>query len=121
MIQAPAVAELSVENTLAPRIEFLRDVIGIKSELLRKTLLKKPQLLTYSQDTMSARVAFLQEWNLSATDITRVVTLHPQILHYSIRMMSEHIQYLMHVGIERSQISRMIARFPQILSLDLKV
>ena len=113
--------ELSVENTLAPRVEFLRDVIGIRSDLLIKTLRKKPQLLTFSRESMSARIAFLQEWNMSATDITHVIARHPQILHYSVQSMSEHIRYLLHVGIERANIQRIIARFPQILSLDLKV
>lgn len=120
LTQAPAVIELSVENTLAPRVKFLQESIGIKSELLPKTLLKKPQLLTYSEQSMSARVAFLQEWNLSAADIARVVTLHPPILIYSIQSMSLRIQYLLHMGIERSNICRMITRFPQIFSLDLK-
>jgi len=120
LFQAPAVTELSVEKTLSPRVEFLRDTIGTKSELLQKTLLKHPHLLTYSEEGMSARVAFLQEWNLSADDIARMVTLHPQILHYSVQSMSMHIHYLLHLGIDRSSVQRIIVRFPQLLSLDLK-
>jgi len=121
LFRAPAVTELSVENTLAPRVEFLQDMLGIRKEVLRKTLLKAPQLLTYSQESMSARIAFLQEWNMSATDLNKVIVSHPQVLHYSVRSMSEHISFLLHVGIERNNIRRVITRFPQILSLDLKV
>lgn len=70
---------------------------------------------------MNARVAFLQEWNMSMIDVAHVVTRHPQILHYSVQSMSEHIRYLLHIGIEKNNIRRVITRFPQILSLDLKV
>lgn len=121
LLQAPAVAELSVENTLLPRVEFLQTEVGVQPESIRKMLLKKPQLLTFSQECMSTRVAFLQEWGLTPEDIARVVTIHPQVLHYSVEGMMEHVSYLLHVGVPRTGVQRILTRFPQLLGLDLKV
>eukprot|EP00210_Caulerpa_lentillifera_P009288 g8853.t1 len=121
LLQAPAVAELSVENTLKPRVDFLRDEVGIHPESLTKTLLKQPQLLTLSQESVSTRVAFLQEWGLTKNDIARMVMSHPQVLHYSVQGMMEHVSYLLHIGVSRTGVQRILTRFPQILGLDLEV
>ena len=71
--------ELSVEDTLLPRVAFLRDTVGVAEENLGKVILRLPSVLTYSEDSMQQRIEFLLEAGLCQDDLAKAVTSHPQV------------------------------------------
>ena len=79
VLRAPAVLELSVEDTLLPRVAFLRDTVGIAEENLGKVIMRLPSVLTYSEESMQQRIDFLLEAGLSPDDLAKAVTSHTQV------------------------------------------
>ena len=71
--------ELSVEDTLLPRVAFLRDTVGVAEENLGKVILRLPSVLTYSEESMQQRIDFLLEAGLSREDLAKAVTSHTQV------------------------------------------
>ena len=79
VLRAPAVLELSVQETLLPRVAFLRDTVGVAAENLGKVILRLPSVLTYSEESMQQRIDFLLEAGLSREDLAKAVTSHTQV------------------------------------------
>jgi hypothetical protein len=79
VLRAPAVLELSVEDTLLPRVAFLRETVGVAEENLGKVILRLPSVLTYSEESMQQRIEFLLEAGLCQEDLAKAVTSHPQV------------------------------------------
>ena len=79
VLRAPAVLELSVDETLLPRVAFLRDTVGVAEENLGKVILRLPSVLTYSEESMQQRIDFLLEAGLCQEDLAKAVTSHPQV------------------------------------------
>lgn len=72
--------ELSVEDTLEPRVEFLKKTVGVTAENIGKVITRLPSVLTYTEDFMQERVDFLRSTGLSDEEMAKAVTAHPQVL-----------------------------------------
>ena len=79
VLRAPATMELSVEDTLEPRVAFLRQAVGLSQEAVGKVITRLPSVLTYSEDFMQQRIDFLLAAGLASEDLAKAVTSHPQV------------------------------------------
>lgn len=71
--------ELHVEDTLEPRVAFLREQVGVAEENIGKVITRLPSVLTYTEDFMQQRVDFLRGAGLSDEELAKAVTSHPQV------------------------------------------
>ena len=117
VLRAPMTLELSVEETMRPRAEFLRAQLQLPEGALGKLIVRHPQILTCSEDMMGQRVAFLRAQGLGGAELARAVLAHPQVLHYKIDSMQERVDYLHSIGLAQAQVASAVARFPQLFSL----
>ena len=119
ILKAPMILALSIEDTLHPRIEFLKNEMYVPDVSLGKLFARHPQVLTCTEEMMRERAVFLvEECGLGAEELSHAVLAHPQILHYKIDSMRVRIDYLSSIGMLPEQIAASIARFPQLLSLS---
>ena len=95
--------ELSVEDTLLPRVAFLRDAVGVAEENLGKVILRLPSVLTYSEESMQQRIEFLLEAGLCQDDLAKAVTSHPQVPLLSATVPSHLCQSYPLVLLQRSR------------------
>lgn len=121
LLRAPAVVELSVENTLEPRLAFLRDDLGLPEGSLPNILVKHPQLMTCTQESMQERADFLRSIGMNDELLGKSILSHPQLLHYSVDSMSARIEYFRSIGVENTNLPKMLSRMPQLLGLNIEV
>ena len=70
--------ELSVEDTLEPRVAFLKQTVGVADENIGKVITRLPSVLTYTEEFMQERVDFLRTTGLTDVEMAKAVTAHPQ-------------------------------------------
>lgn len=80
VMRAPMVLELSIPNTLQPRLDFLTEHAHIPTTSLGKLIGRHPLVLTCTEDGMRGRVEFLaDEVGMPPEDVGRAVLAHPQV------------------------------------------
>lgn len=78
-MRAPAMLELSVGDTLEPRVEFLRSSVCVPEDSLAKVLVRCPSLLTCTETQMQARVDFLRRSGVDNAQMAKAVVAFPQV------------------------------------------
>ena len=70
----PAVLTFSVEDQIAPRVEFLKN-LGISHENVAKLILRHPQTLQYSFDGIKEHVDFLaKDCNMNDEEVAKTIS-----------------------------------------------
>lgn len=78
-MRAPSILELSVEETLEPRVAFIQSAACVPDDSVGKLLLKSPSLLTCTQAQMQLRIDFLRRAGFDDAQMARAVVAFPQV------------------------------------------
>lgn len=119
VMRAPQLLELSIPDTLTPRIRFLTETAGVPPTSIGKLITRHPQVLTCTEEGMSLRVAFLQSLGMDRSALGKAVLTHPQVLHYSVAAMEQRGAYMLSIGMSKEQLTAAVGRLPQLFSLDI--
>jgi mTERF len=87
VMRAPAMLELNVDETLEPRVEFLRSAACVPADSIAKVLVRCPSLLTCTEAQMATRVDFLRRAGVDDAQMAKAVVAFPQVrcAHRSVR------------------------------------
>jgi mTERF domain-containing protein, mitochondrial len=84
LYQAPQLINLRTEETLKPRIDYLRDVFQLTDPELRQLIAGMPTLTICSEETnIKPKIEFLEK-SLGKLGLKRAVLLQPTLLGYSL-------------------------------------
>ena len=78
-MRAPAILELNVDETLEPRVEFLRSAACVPEDSIAKVLVRCPSLLTCTEAQMATRVDFLRRSGVDDAQMAKAVVAFPQV------------------------------------------
>ena len=78
-MRAPAMLELNVDETLEPRVEFLRTAACVPEDSIAKVLVRCPSLLTCTEAQMATRVDFLRRSGVDDAQMAKAVVAFPQV------------------------------------------
>ena len=87
MLRLPAVLSLSVEDNMAPKLDWLQSRLDLDDLGLRKMVLAFPALLTYSvEDNMQPKLGFFEEeLGLSVSEVRASIVSAPSRLGFSLK------------------------------------
>jgi len=114
--KCPRILEYSSEQTLRPRLAFLREV-GVPGCLVAKVVTRAPMIMALSlQDTLKPRAEFLRsELQLPEGGLGKLIARHPQVLTCSEDSMKQRVEFLLQeCGLERDDAARAAMTHPQV-------
>jgi len=115
--KCPRILEYSTDQTLQPRLAFLRSV-GVTGSDVAKVVIRAPMTMALSvQDTLQPRADFLsKELLLPEGALGKLIVRHPQVLTCSEDMMRQRIEFLSgECGLEAADIAKAVLAHPQVL------
>jgi len=117
----PSILHLSIQNSLKPRVDYLRHELGIASEDLAKVITRNPAVLTFSvEDQIAPRVEFLKGLGISHDNVAKLILRHPQTLQYSFEGIKEHVDFLSkECKMNEDEVAKTISRLNTFFSLSL--
>lgn len=83
IVRHPLLLTNSVQETMTPRVEFLRS-LGVSREGVAKMVTRHPQILHYKIESMLPRLRYLQSIGMSEEDIILCVSRLSQIFSLSV-------------------------------------
>ena len=81
ILRAPSILSCSVENSIAPTLDWLEERLGLNENELRRLAHNRPQLLVLKLENLRSKLEFLQ-FRLHVDDLSlkRIVLRSPTIL-----------------------------------------
>lgn len=115
----PSILHLSVQKGLMPRVQYLKQEVGILAEDIPLVIQRSPAVLTFSvENQIQPRVDFLRDLGISKENVVKMLTRHPQMLHYSFEGLEEHLKFLGEIGMNDSEAAITVTRLSQFFSLS---
>ena len=115
----PSILHLSVQKGLMPRVQYLKQEVGILAEDIPLLIQRSPAVLTFSvENQIQPRVDFLRDLGISKENVVKMLTRHPQMLHYSFEGLEEHLKFLGEIGMNDNEAAITVTRLSQFFSLS---
>ena len=76
----PQILTLRVDRKLMPMLSFFVDVLGMPLPSVRKAVVRFPQILGHSEESVRMRLSLLRQLGMSDADLGVVVAKAPQVL-----------------------------------------
>lgn len=119
--KSPRVLEYGSEQTVRPRIEFLKEC-GVPCQNTSKVVLKAPMIMSLGlKETLQPRVEFLRNaLSLNKSNLGKLISRHPQVLTCTEDMMQQRVDFLMsRAGVTAKDLGKVVVAHPQVLHYKL--
>ena len=104
-----------------PRVQYLKQEVGILAEDIPLLIQRSPAVLTFSiENQIQPRVEFLRDLGISKDNVVKMITRHPQMLHYSFENLEEKLRFLGEIGMNDSETALTVTRLSQFFSLSVE-
>lgn len=119
--KSPRVLEYGSEQTVRPRIEFLKEC-GVPPQNTSKVVLKAPMIMSLGlKETLEPRAEFLRTGlGLSKSNLGKLISRHPQVLTCTEDMMQQRVDFLVsRAGVKPQELGKVVVAHPQVLHYKL--
>lgn len=119
--KSPRVLEYGSEQTVRPRIEFLKDC-GVPPQNTAKVVSKAPMIMSLGlKETLEPRAEFLRNaLGLNKSNLGKLISRHPQVLTCTEDMMQQRVDFLIsRAGVKPDDLGKVVVAHPQVLHYKL--
>ena len=117
----PSILHLSVQKGLMPRVQYLKDEVGVSAEDIPLLIQRSPAVLTFSiENQIQPRVEFLYDLGISKENVVKMLTRHPQMLQYTFENLEEKLKFLGDIGMDDNEAALTVTRLSQFFSLSVE-